>query len=313
VGRLSVLYYFFWSEPQHFASRSTAISIFAPEVNQGNLTGTLATTLGTSLQKYNFVGDANWRHNYPPYPILDPLTGMFFLSSFIFLSFQLIGLLYQRLKNGIRDTRLMRNSFLLSSFFVMLAPEFLTVEGLPHALRAIGTQVPVFLMAGFGIHWLYRYGERAMPFSKTAFHSLVLLLLLSAAGINLIKYFVFFDQSPEQKASFTFVQKNIAHYLSTLPPEQIKYITTNDRSRIEGNDVAVDLQPLIFYTYQKVDNLQYLAPGSDTVIAKSSVIVMAYPNKGILDRVLELEPGARVEKVDYWPGTRSDFTLIHLP
>jgi hypothetical protein len=195
----------------------------------------------------------------------------------------------------------------------MLAPEFLTVEGLPHALRAIGTQVPVFLMVGFGVHWLYRYGERALPFSKTAFHGLVLLLLLSAASINLVKYFIFFNQSVEQKTSFTYVQKNIATYLATLPPGQQKYIVTNDRSHTIGNGIAVDLQPLVFYTYQKIANLHSLAPGKDIVIAQPSVIIMAYPNKEVVNSVLLFSPKAVVETIDYHPGTNSNFQVIHLP
>jgi len=38
----------------------------------------------------------------------------------------------------------------------MLIPEFLSGEGLPHALRSIGTQMPVFLMATLPVVWLYK-------------------------------------------------------------------------------------------------------------------------------------------------------------
>jgi 4-amino-4-deoxy-L-arabinose transferase-like glycosyltransferase len=313
ISAAPMLYHFFWSHPEDFASRSTAISIFAPEVNGGDFVGTLSKTFTTSLQKYNFIGDANWRHNYPPYPILDPITGMFFLSSFLFMCIQFFGLFYQRIKKGILDQRLVRNGFLLATFFIMLMPEFLTVEGLPHALRSIGTQVPVFLMTGFGIHWLYRYGERSLPFSRTAFHALIILLLIVAASINLVRYFVFFGNSPEQKQSFTYAQKNITRYIETLPTGQKIYVTTNDKSRIEGNNAAVDLQPLIFYTYGKDFDITYLAPGSDAVIESGSIIIMAHQNKDSLSRIIKFSPLAQVEKIDYEPGTKSDFTIIRIP
>ncbi len=307
-----MLYHFFVSHPEDFASRSAAVSVFAPEVNGGDLVGTLATSLTLSLQKYNFIGDGNWRHNYPPYPLLDPLTGIFFLSGLIFLFFQIFTLLWSRFKTGVRDFRLVRNSFLIVTFLVMLAPEFLTVEGVPHALRAIGTQIPVFLIAGFAIHWLYRYGEQALPFSKNIFHGLVIVVLIGAAAINITKYFIFFNERPEQKASFSYTQVQMAKFLATLPSEQIKYVATNDRSQIAGNGLPIDVQPLAFYTYGKIENLYFLQPGTDRELSVGTVLVMAYHDPAPLQKILQLFPNSRVEKIDYEPGTRSDFTVIYL-
>lgn len=307
-----MLYHFFWSHPEDFASRTGAVSIFSPEVNGGHPVATLATTLMLSLQKYNFVGDANWRHNYPPYPLLDPITGAFFLSGCIFLFGQIFQLLWIRFRKGIRDPRLVRNTFLIGAFFIMLAPEFLTKEGVPHALRAIGTQVPVFLMVGFSIHWLYRYGERSFHFSRTLFHGLVLAILLGAACINLTKYFVFFPDRSEQKASFSYTQVQIAKFLKTLPKDQIKYVVTNDRSRIQGNGLPIDIQPLYFYTHQTVDNLIILQPGSDQEIIPGSVLIFSHTDTSATQKLLTLYPNSEVSTVDYEPGSQSNFTVIYI-
>jgi 4-amino-4-deoxy-L-arabinose transferase-like glycosyltransferase len=307
-----MLYHFFISNPEHFASRSAAVSVLAPEVNQGDLVGTLLTSLTLSLQKYNLVGDANWRHNLPPYPLLDPITGVFFLSGFLFLTFQLGTLLWQRIRGGTPDARLTRNAFLLTSFFVMLAPEFLTKEGVPHALRAIGTQVPVFLMAGFSMYWLYRYGERALPFSKKLFHTLLIVVVVGAASINIIKYFGVFRDAPEQKASFTYAQVHMASFLKTLPPEQTKYLVTSDRSQIEGNAWPIDLQPLAFYTYRQVSNMVVLQPGTDQELVPGSVLVMTHNDKALVQKILSLYPASTTKTIDYEPGSRSDFVVIFL-
>lgn len=307
-----MFYHFFWTHPEDFMSRSAGVSVLAPEVNQGNLIGTLTTSITLSLQKYNVVGDGNWRHNYPPYPLLDPISGAFFLSAFIFLIIQIFPLLWIRIVQGIRDPRLVRNAFLVLAFFVMLAPEFLTTEGVPHALRSIGTQIPVFLMAGFAIHWLYRYGEHSLPISKKIFHALVIVALVGGAAINLTKYFVFFDQRPEQKASFSYAQVQMAKFLRTLPPEQAKYVATDDRSQIEGNGLPIDVQPLAFYTHQKIENLVFLQPGKDQELVPGSVLVMAYNDTDVQENLLRLFPKSRVEKIDYEPGTRSDFTVVYL-
>lgn len=312
IAASPMLYHFFWSHPEDFASRSTAVSVFDEEVNQGDLVGTLVTSMVLSLQKYNFVGDANWRHNYPPYPLLDPITGAFFLSALLFLALQTITLLWTRFTKGLRDQRLVRNVFLVGSFLVMLAPEFLTKEGVPHALRAIGTQVPVFLMVGFAIHWLYRYGEQALPFSKKVFHILVIVLLIGGASINFVKYFVFFAERPEQKASFSYTQVQIAKFLQSLPPQQQKYVATNDRSQIAGNGLPIDIQPLYFYADQKIENLVYLQPGTDQEITVGSVLVLTYNDSALIKRLLALFPKTTIEKVDYEPGTRSDFIVLYL-
>ncbi len=81
----SPMFYDFYQNPHHFSDRSEDISIFSPKVNHGDFFGTLGKTLGLSLIKYNFVGDQNFRHNYAPYPILDPIIGTFFLAGFLFL------------------------------------------------------------------------------------------------------------------------------------------------------------------------------------------------------------------------------------
>jgi 4-amino-4-deoxy-L-arabinose transferase-like glycosyltransferase len=307
-----MFYHFFVSHPEDFISRSAAVSVFSPEVNNGNLLGTLGQSFLLSMQKYNGVGDANWRHNYPPYPLLDPITGVFFLTGFLFLFFQWFTLLWQRLARSIRDPRLVRNSFLLITLVVMSAPEFLTTEGLPHALRSIGTQIPVFLIAGFAVHWLYRYGERSLPLSRTLFHGLVLLLLVSAASINLVKYFVFFQQSPDQKASFTYTQRQITRYINELPQDARLFIATNDRSRIQGNGLPIDVQPLAFYLADEARPITWLTPGADVTLTRNTLLIMTYKDPGVVRAIVQNFPESTVETVDSEPGTKSDFTVIHL-
>jgi 4-amino-4-deoxy-L-arabinose transferase-like glycosyltransferase len=128
----SPMLYTFKAHPEYFESRSDSISIFSPKVNNGNLIQTFSRSLSLSLIKYNFWGDQNWRHNYPPYPVLDPLTGIAFLFGIIFSLIRLFQKFYQRIRRGIRDQEMDSYALLILWFFIMLAPEFLTGEGLPH-------------------------------------------------------------------------------------------------------------------------------------------------------------------------------------
>ena len=224
VAASPMLYYFFISHPEDFASRSSHISVFAPEINRGDLWGTITKTFSISLIKYNFFGDQNWRHNYPPYPILDPFVGTLFLAGFLYIIWQTITLLGRRIREGDRDTRLVTGFFLLGSFFVMLMPEFLTNEGLPHALRSIGTQTPVFLMAALPAFWIMQKALRSPLGTRIALFAILIIALFGSAIFNLTKYFVFFAASPAAAGSFNENYTNMSRYLLSLPDEIHKYV-----------------------------------------------------------------------------------------
>ena len=306
-----MLHHFFIAHPEDFASRSTHISIFSPEVNKGDLLGTFGKTLGLSLIKYNFWGDQNWRHNYPPYPILDPIVGTLFLAGFLYILWQTICLLGIRIRNGDRDTRLVRNFFLLGAFFVMLMPEFLTEEGLPHSLRSIGTQTPVFLMATLSALWILNRAMRSQAGTKIALLSLLIVFLGISALTNLTKYFVFFNASPHQHGAFNENYTNMARYLLSLPVETHKYVYANAGGTTIDNGLPVTAQPIVFLTHGKIQNLEFLKPESK--IERPAVIILMHHDEGITSRLKERNEDMVIEKIDLSNGRGGDFTALILP
>ncbi len=306
------MFYDFYQYPEHFSSRTGAVSIFSPEINKGDFWGTFGKTFGLSLVKYNFWGDQNWRHNYPPYPILDPITGAFFLAGFLFLVWETVKLIGVRFRDKLRDVRLVRNWFLLSAFFVMLMPEFLTEEGLPHALRSIGTQMPVYLIALLPITWIVNRARLALASGRVALYSLLAFGLFFGAAFNLTKYFVFFEHNPNQHGAFNQNFRNMAVYAMSLPDDTMKYIVTNGGGRMMEDGLPVSAQPIKFLTYGKIQNLVYLTPDT-TLRATNSVIILMQHDEKIIERVKKLVPNVRVERVDLYPGTTSEFTTLRFP
>lgn len=313
VTAAPMLYYFFISHPDDFSSRSSHISIFAPEINHGNLWGTLAKTFSTSLIKYNFFGDQNWRHNYPPYPILDPFVGTFFLAGFLFVIWQTVTLIGRRIRDGDRDTRLVTNVFLLGSFFAMLAPEFLTDEGLPHALRSIGTQMPVFLMATLPAFWILKKALRSEPGMKIALFSLLIITLLASATFNLTKYFVFFAASPSAAGSFNENYTNMGRYLLTLPDNVNKYVLFDEKGNNDRFHLPVFAHPTYYLTYHRVANLSIVNP--DTTFVGPGILLMVNYNDTLAKKFQSLYPGATIERIDMNGPNRTggDFNVIVLP
>lgn len=306
-----LLSFLYLTNPEAASSRSASISIFSPEVNKGDFPGTLAKTFGLSLAKYNFWGDQNWRHNYPPYPILDPVVGTFFLAGFIYLIFQTISLLGRRLRHRDRDWRLVANVFLLGAFFVMLIPEFLTEEGLPHALRSIGTQVPVFIIAAVAVLWIIRKAERSQHGMRVALYSVIVFALATSALMNIAKYFIFFAHNPHQRSAFNENYTNMARYLLELPAETHKYVYANAGGTDIDNGQPVTAQPILFLTHGRIENLEFLKPET-RIVAPAVILLMRYDEK-IAERILSVAPGSRTETINLRGGEGGDFTAIVLP
>ncbi len=306
------MFYDFYQNPEHFSSRTSAVSVLSPEINHGHPWLLLGKTIGLSLIKYNFWGDQNWRHNYPPYPLLDPMVGTLFLLGLITVISQTVKLLGERFREGKRDERLMRNWLLLSAFLVMLMPEFLTEEGLPHALRAIGTQTPVFLLATLPLIRLIDRVKNGFAGTRIAFLSLIVFVLIVSGTFNLTKYFIFFANHSEQQGAFNKNFKNMAVYLMSLPPETMKYVYPNGGGKMIDNGLPVSAQPIKFLTTGKVENLTFIEPET-SLRTTDSVIVLMQHDATLISRLQKKFPRILVLKVDLFPGTASDFTVLRFP
>ena len=224
------IFYFVYVHPEFLVDHATPtddISVFSPLLNHGSLFLTLARTISLSLIKYNFVGDMNWRHNYPPYGILDPLTGLAFLWGIIYCLRKFFRLLRLRFSQKIRHPELEVYAFLLFGFFIMLAPEFFTAEGNPHALRSIGTLPFVFIFAALAFDYFWKQTKEYTYFKSKLIQSILIFSLIFIGLFNPIKYFYFWGLSPVVAKSFNKNLTDISSYLKTLPAKEEKIVITS--------------------------------------------------------------------------------------
>ena len=284
-----MLFDFFVSHPEHYESRTSHISILNPEVNKGHLPAMLAKTIGLSIQKYFAMGDLNMRHNYPPYPLLNPLVGISFLIGLIYILIRFFHLIYARFKNNVRDEKLNAYSFLLIWFFALLIPEFLAAEGNPHALRAIGTLPVAIIIAVIPFMWIIKkyhsYGHSFRIFIVSAF-----IFAFAFIGIiDSLKYFLFFANNPKQHQAFEANLKEVSNYLRTLPEDSEKYIVTGSMQRLP-----------IKYLNPKLSNAYYLYPGEASSISPSDKnnfsIIFTNPDWNIINVVRDKFPNIRFEE-----------------
>jgi 4-amino-4-deoxy-L-arabinose transferase-like glycosyltransferase len=118
-----------------FLERSAQVSIFNPDINQGNLAGTVLRQVLQTLGMFNWRGDFIPRHNLPYRPVFDLGMGLLFLLGLIIC-----------LSCAARQQDC---ALLLISWAVMLLPTILA-EGAPHFLRAVGVLPILFVFPAVG-------------------------------------------------------------------------------------------------------------------------------------------------------------------
>lgn len=303
--------YTFLTHPEYLESRSASISIFSPDVNHGHFFLTFGKTLALSLGKYTFYGDQNWRHNYPPYPVLDVVTGTLFMAGLLFLIGRVVLLAKKRFREDSYNKEFALSLFLLSWFFVMLVPEFLTEEGLPHALRSIGTQPVVFLIAAIPFLWIGEWIRRVGPGMRVALFASTGALLIIVAGWNLGKYFLFFAGNPHARSAFNENFTNMASYANTLPEYQNAYILPNGGGTMIDNNLPITAQPILFLTHDTTRRPTFITP--NTTIVPPAIVIPAVWDDAIATKVESAFPNASVETINLHPGTGSEFKVIQIP
>jgi 4-amino-4-deoxy-L-arabinose transferase-like glycosyltransferase len=115
---------FFVANPEYFMMRAGGVSIFNPELHQGDLFGLLTRSVLGNLGLFGFTGDPNWVFNIPGRPGLDPVQAILFWGGLVLCLVR---------------WRRPRYLFLFTWWLVMLMPSILAPDPIPHSLRAIGT------------------------------------------------------------------------------------------------------------------------------------------------------------------------------
>jgi len=248
---------YFLQHPQDFLGRAGQVSVFSSASPAKALLTSTVKTLGM----FNVYGDANWRHNYAGQPELLWPVGIFFIVGFFFALFQAFRPANYKQKKWPALTAYWT---LLFMFGAMLLPEILSLEGVPHALRAIGAIVPVFIFAGLGIFIVYEALKKIFFKDGKKLFALNLLLaafLIVLAGLEFNKYFLDWGQKKVVQDNFTQTYLDIGNYLNSLPSNIKKFALVNeDGVRVPYPDgIPMPAQTVIFVTQGK-SAVSYLVP-----------------------------------------------------
>lgn len=192
---------YFAAHPQFLWARADLVSVFAlPHPVRA-----LGYSLVHTLPMLNWRGDANWRHNLSGAPELLWPVGIAFLIGVAIA-------LRAWWRSGVAAPG---HILLLAWLGIMILPELLTADGIPHALRALGIAPAAYLLAALGFDWLL-----TLLAPRQWAMGAVLAALMTCGAADLYRYFGVWARDPALVEGDVFSQRAtaIGAYLRSLPP-----------------------------------------------------------------------------------------------
>ncbi len=268
------LAWYFGAHPDAFLGRAGHVSVFNPDLNEGDVVGTVTTIVKRSLLAFITRGDLNPRHNVPGFPFLSPLPATFLLVGLVVAARRALRHLHQLFVGRPSATTLPSVLILLLALF-MLVPAVVTAEGIPHGLRSIGEIPAVFWLAGIGAAFVLDRVRQFPSLSARRFtKGLLAALLVGTAVYDLALYFGVSASSPrfwyEYRSDLTTVTDIIRERArNRLPPP---YLALDDFSVQTVHFLTTD----VGYAYRLVrpeqsDRIQLAGPSDVIMFTQSSL------------------------------------------
>ena len=230
--------------PQNFSSRASTVSIFNQEMlheiggryvekdgkTPKHWTKLYMENVKNTLFMFNHTGDGNPRHNFHDQPMLDFITGIFFM----------LGILY-----SLYHWRKPRYFLLLALFAAFLQAGLLSTES-PQAYRTI-VEIPVVLV--FAMIALQKVFSRAYDqYGKSFMPALTISACLMMAVIAVNNYLLYFDKwasNPGSWAEFSTDEYMMGKYVHDLGPDWIAIV---DPDKAESYTFKFMVYPYNNYT-----------------------------------------------------------------
>lgn len=211
----------FWAmlvEPGLLTARAGSLSVLNTDGGVGAIVAELTRTTGLALAKYTGHGDENWRYNIAGEPLLDVVSGALFVAGIITLAWWIIRGIGRSRSRGNR-TRAVNSTIAVVGFLLTLVPEIMANEGNPHALRSIGSQVFVFIIAAAPIAFtaglMTGRGRALQIVTGTA----VVALLVTMAWVNVQRFFVEYRASVGHHVNTQTYLRTMSEFLNASPPQ----------------------------------------------------------------------------------------------
>ncbi|HAI74056.1 MAG TPA: hypothetical protein DCS28_02960 [Candidatus Moranbacteria bacterium] len=315
---LPILLYFS-SHVSDFLARSQSISVFhSSKLSAGQA---LLKSLGIHLQAFFVHGDNNPRHNYNNQPLIPAGWVAFFVLGF-FISLKEIGeniIAKIKFKKNILSRENFKPSELFypavlaqSIFWVMLVPGILSIEGIPHSLRIIGTIPGVFLLCVFPIEYILKIYRKMRDSSdvvlRTRGVNLILTFMLGLTAVIMVSGFLqvytYFGLWAKDLRTAGGFERNLylmGMLIKNLDAHKNNYVITAQKTAIYENGKTSSLKTTEYIAYPKIKNYLFYRPadGLNSVNCDDIQIVFQESDQWLRDQYRAKCPNLQTDKYNF--------------
>ncbi|MEA2007411.1 MAG: phospholipid carrier-dependent glycosyltransferase [Patescibacteria group bacterium] len=279
------LFLYFYQNPADFSGRSNAVSVFnAP--NQ-TFVSAFSESLLKHLASFFLAGDPNQRHNHSAQALIPMVWSILFGLGFILTIKEIFFTIVGRFKKT-RALRLFCAAVLAQAiFWVMLIPGILSIEGIPHALRIIGTIPAVFLIILFSFEYLlklynkvkYSPRRKLKPWRwnilRLSLAGLIITVVLSGMS-QVYLYFVVWANDPRTSQALERDLFDLGKIANQVELKQRNYMILASEVAINEEKTQSSLKTTEFVGYPNIHEFSFYHPfeGLAMIPCENSLIIL---------------------------------------
>ena len=285
------IFIYFSNHKEELRVRTESVSIFDnPNISW---TTSFRKSFLTHLRAFIWNGDANPRYNFNRQPLFPPVWQVFLLAGFA-LSAREIYLNFKKKRMAKKEGVIFEptGTFYASliaqiSFWIMLIPGVLSIEGIPHSLRIIGV-IPasiIFLTLPFQI--LSGYFKKH---KKTAYA--VGLIFLVGGILQVYTYFFRWADDPRTLGGYEKKLYDLGILVKQMKPLEKNYIILTPTANISSDNQESSFKTTEFAGYPNIRQYLFFKPSKILNIGcKAERIIIFEDGEKIRDQYMENCPG----------------------
>jgi len=308
IAALPLLNYFYGHMDQ-FVGRTNAVSIFNnPEMGFWQSFG---TSLSFHLGSFFLAGDPNQRHNHSTFALIPMVWAILFGFGFFLTLKEIFQTIWGKFRKT-KSARLFAAAVVAqATFWVMLIPGVLSIEGIPHALRIIGAIPAIFLISIFSIEYFLKTYQNLKNSSRRSFKPIrwgvlrgsfygIMIITVLAGLSQAYLYFEVWSKSTETAKSFEKDRADLGKTVASLKLKQQNYIIISPEENISQDRKGIGAKTVLFTGYPEIKSYLFFKPfeGLASVSCnESSQIVFQIADEWLLEQFQQKCPSLKLQKI----------------
>lgn len=251
--------WYFWGNFNELVYRSDSVSVF--NAKGMNFCQAFWKSLSAHLGAFFNFGDHNPRHNFNDQPLLPHAWAVLFVIGFLISAWEIFLTFKKKVSKWFHVSVLAQ-----SMFWVMLLPGVMSIEGIPHSLRIIGTIPAVFLMMTLAVEYFSDLKKESVQAGRNfpkkinliIFGGLILVVFGGFSQIQL--YFTKWASDTRTEGAYERKLFDFGHLIGNLPLKNDNYIITAFNTTIYPGNHQSSLKTAEFVGFPNSQRYLFMRP-----------------------------------------------------